>query len=91
MAKGYEAITWLAGNVFLKRGFAKRLGRVGLDTVMEECPYDDLTKEQRTAVLAAMKEPLLEGIVQTWWDAYATLRIAGELPAATRNGDPWMP
>lgn len=88
--KGYEAINWLAAGVILKRGFAERLEKEGLDTVLESCHYDDLTDEQRAVFEAALEQPLLKAIIETWWEAYDVLKASGALPSI-RNGDPWWP
>ena len=89
--EGYETIMWLVASVMLKRDFAIKAEVRGLDAVLEDCPYDDLTKEQRVAFEARLADPLAKSIIQVWWNAYDKARASGEQPDATANGDFWMP
>lgn len=87
MSKEYQDIIWLAGQVFLSRDFVKTTDEKGLETLFAECPYGDLTDEQRAAFQAAFRNPRLRTVVEQWWEAYDQARAQGEIPAAT----PWGP
>lgn len=81
----YNAITWLAGRVFIERGFAEKLNEGGVDAV--DCPFDDLTDDQRAVIEAAAQVPELMDVVDDWWVAYDTARLRGEVPEARA---PWL-
>jgi len=85
--KGYQDIVRLAGLVFLKRDFVKEVDEKGLEAVFQECPYGDLTDEQRAIFEAAFKNPRLREIVEQWWKTYDELRAGGVIPAS----NPWEP
>ena len=89
--EGYETIMWLVASVMLKPGFAIKTEVRGLDEVLKDCPYDDLTKEQRAAFEARLADPLAKSIIRVWWNAYDDARVSGKQPDATSNGDFWMP
>jgi hypothetical protein len=80
MSKGFQDITWLAGQVFLFRDFVKEADEKGLDAVFKECPYGDLTGEQRAAFKAAFHNPRLRKVVEQWWATYDEARAADEIP-----------
>ncbi len=75
----HQDIIWLAGQVFLFRDFVDRAEGKGLDAVMDECPYGDLTEQERQAFKAAFENPRLREVVKQWWTAYDEARQAGEL------------
>jgi hypothetical protein len=87
MSREYQDIIWLAGQVFLSRDFVKTTDERGLETLFAECPYGDLTDEQRAAFRAAFQNPRLRAVVEQWWGAYDRARADGEIPETT----PWGP
>ena len=89
--EGYETIIWLAGMTVLEPDFAIKAEVRGLDEVLKDCPYDDLTKEQRAAFEARLADPLAKSIIRVWWNAYDSARVSDKQPDATKNGDFWMP
>lgn len=88
--KGYESIMWLVASVMLKRDFAIHVEVRGVDEVMKDCPYHDLTAEQKATFEAALDQPLLKTLVRAWWEAYDGLRNIEAIPAASTK-DPWWP
>ena len=80
MPKGYQDVTWLAGQVFLFRNFVKETDEKGLEALFAECPYGDLDGEQRAAFESAFHNPRLRKVVEQWWAAYDEARAGGELP-----------
>jgi len=88
----YETITWLAGRTFLDKKFVGRLNSEGLDSVLKDCPYGDLTTEQRATFEAAFNHEILRHVVSLWWALYKYLRVEGDIPDATAEAaSPWMP
>jgi hypothetical protein len=79
MTQGYQDILWLAGQVFLVRDFVKTTDARSLETLLAECPYGDLSDEQRAGFQAAFHNPRLRQVVEQWWVAYDAARAAGEL------------
>jgi len=83
MSKGYQDVTWLAGQVFLFRNFVKETDEKGLEALFAECPYGDLNDEQRAAFKAAFHNPRLRQVVEQWWATYDKAQDAGEIPTLT--------
>jgi len=79
MTHGYRDIIWLAGQVFLFRSFVKTTDARGVEALLAECPYGDLSDEQGAAFKAAFHSPRLRQVVEQWWVAYAEARAVGEL------------
>jgi len=76
MADGFQDIIWLAGRVFIARGFVAEADEKGLDAVFSQCPYGDLTAEQKAAFKAAFSNAELRKIVEHWWATYDEIREA---------------
>ena len=85
MKQGFQDIIWLAGQVFLFRDFVKTTEAKGPEALFAECPYGDLTDEQRAAFEAAFRNSRLRQVVEQWWAAYDDLRAEGALPETV----PW--
>jgi len=88
MTTGYQDIIWLAGRVFLKRDFVSEYDDKGLDKLFEECPYGDLTDEQRTAFKMCFTNATLRKAVAEWWVAYDVAKSAGEIPSVKATWEP---
>ena len=86
--KGYQAITWLVGHVFLDKRFVGRLDEEGLDAVLVDCPYDDLSSDQREAFEAMISRWEYRLLLHLFWAIYDYLRWRGVIPETL---DPWMP
>lgn len=71
---GYQDITWLAGKVFIDRHFMDEIEEQGFDTVFDECPYGDLTPDQRVVFVEAFGRWELRMLVRIWWVVYDHLR-----------------
>jgi hypothetical protein len=85
MSDTYQDISWLAGQVFLRRNFVKEADEKGLTVIFKACPYGDLTETQKATFEAAFNNSKLRKVVETWWSTYDETRAAGEVPKAT----PW--
>lgn len=85
---GYQAITWLAGQVFINREFVDEVEGNGFEAIYKECPYDDLTPDQRATFEAAFNKWQLRLLVRVWWVTYDYLRKHGSLPGVK---SPWRP
>ncbi len=83
----YQDITWLAGAVFLRRDFVQAADAQGLESLLAECPYGDLTSDEWATYTAAFNHPKLRQTVALWWQEYDIAREAGEIPQA---GQPWL-
>ncbi len=88
MTTGYQGIIWLAGRVFLKRDFVDEYDEKGMDKLFEECPYKDLTEEQRTAFQICFKNSTLRKAVAEWWVAYDEAKEAGQIPSVKAAWEP---
>lgn len=86
--ESYQAITWLAGQVFINREFVDRLEKKGFEAIYKECPYDDLTPDQQITFEAAFNKWTLRLLVKVWWLVYDYLRKYGDLPSVR---SPWRP
>lgn len=84
MSTHYQDITRLAGLALLRRDLAEK----ELETLFKECPYGDLTDEQRAAFAAAFRHPRLREVIKQWWVAYDTARAAGEIPEIREYWEP---
>jgi hypothetical protein len=87
MAK-YQDIIWLAGLILLRRDFVKEADEKGLEAILKECPYGDLTGDQRATFEAAFRHPRLREEVERWWAAYDAARAAGEIPEVREYWEP---
>lgn len=83
----YQDAIWLAGQVFLWREFAPAAEQNGLDALFAQCPYGDLSDEQRAAFAAAFQHPGLRQVVELWWRTYDSARASGAVP----NAGYWKP
>lgn len=82
MTKGFQDIIWLAGQVFLWPDFVEQVDKKGLEAIFAECPYGDLTAEQKAAYTDAFTNPKLRKVVEQWWKAYQKAREEGEIVKA---------
>lgn len=88
--EGYMTFMWLTWKVFVDRHFVSHVDEVGLDTVIEECPFgDDMDDEQQAAFEAAFNERWLRLVVKLWWIAYDYARKRRRIPKA--QAAPWRP
>lgn len=85
---GYQAISWLAGQVFIKREFVKVIEEKGFEAIYDECPYDDLTDDQKYTFEDTFNRREMRLLVRIWWIVYDHLRKHGRI-SATRA--PWRP
>ena len=88
---GYEAIMWLTSKVFLDREFISRIEEHGFQAIYQECPYHDLTPEQRAAFEAAFSRWELRILVRIWWVIYERLRNRNKIPSASAPEAAWRP
>ena len=87
----YKTFIWLCGMVLADKGFVKHVDDVGLDAVIDECPFDDdLSDEQRESFEVAFNNKLLRLVVKVYWLVYDYLRNTGKVPSASTRG-PWRP
>lgn len=86
--KGYDTMLWLAGKVFLDRDFVRKLDEEGLDKILLDCPYDDLSDDQRQTFLDTFNNQVMRALVALWWASYDELREMGVI-AGTNS--PWIP
>ena len=89
--KGYEAFAWLTAFTFAKRDFAQLLTEEGLDVALKECPYNDLTDEQRKFFEAAAGNENLRVAVENVWSVYDEERVNGNLPSPASQEGYWLP
>jgi hypothetical protein len=86
---GYQDIIWLGGQVFENDEFVDRIENEGFDAIYAECPYGDLTNDQKARFEATFNRWEMKLIVRIWWVVYKHLRkhgkITGQLSA------PWRP
>lgn len=85
---GYQAITWLAGQVFINREFVDQVENEGFDAIYDKCPHDDLTDDQRRTFEDTFGRWEMRLLVRVWWAVYDYLRKRGKIQA-TRA--PWRP
>lgn len=90
MLKGHQDILWLSGQVFLSRHFIEEVEAQGLETIFAQCPYGDLTEEEKATFTAAFKDAKLHKLVEKWWKTYDEGRASGEIPPATVRGAYWQ-
>ncbi|HNT76163.1 MAG TPA: hypothetical protein PKH77_14200 [Anaerolineae bacterium] len=89
MLTGRRDILWLSGQVFLFRDFIKEAEAQGLEAIFAQCPYGDLTEEEKATFTAAFKDTKLHTLVEKWWKTYDEGRTSGEIPPATVRGGYW--
>ena len=82
MLKEHQDILWLAGQVFLCRDFVKEAAADGLDAIFKQCPYGDLTEDEKATFKAAFEDMRLRGLVEQWWKTYDKARADGAVPKA---------
>lgn len=82
MLEEHQGILWLAGQVFLSRSFVENADAKGLDQVFDECPYPDLSEEEKKIFRAAFGSEKLRAVVRDWWVKYDEERKAGVIPEA---------
>jgi len=80
MLKHHQDILWLAGHVLLSRDFVEEAEAKGLEAIFEQCPYGDLTEDEKEVFAAAFKHPDLRKVVRHWWHSYDEARSAGDIP-----------
>lgn len=78
----YQDVTWLAGQVFLWRQFTPSAGQKGLDAMFAQCPYGDLSAQQRATFEAAFNHPRLRRVLELWWRTYDSARAMQIVPQA---------
>jgi len=86
--KGYQDIVWLAGKVFLDRNFIKQIKSNGIDTVYEQCPYGDLSDEQRATFTDTFSRWEMRFLVHIWWMVYDHLRTRDKIIGVS---EAWRP
>ncbi len=79
MSNGFQDIIWLAGRVFIVRDFVSEADEKGLDEIFPQCPYGDLTDEQKVAFKAAFSNSQLPKMDEQWWSTYDEIREADEI------------
>ena len=89
MLTGHQDILWLAGQVFLFRDFIKEADAQGLEAIFAQCPYGDLTDEEKATFTAAFNDPKLRKVVKKWWKTYDEGRETGAIPFAVARGGYW--
>lgn len=82
----HQDLTWLAGLIFIKRGFIEEAEEKGLETFFERAPYGDLTEQEKAAFRDSFNNPRLRKVVQKWWKVYDEERAEGKI---TKAASPW--
>ena len=85
---GFQDIVWLGGQVFENRGFVDRIEKEGFDAIFAECPYGDLTPDQKVRFRSVFDRWEMRMIVRIWWIMYDYLRKHGKIVATS---EPWRP
>ena len=89
MLTGHQDALWLAGQVFLSRNFVQEATKKGLDAIFAQCPYGDLTDEEKATFKAAFENKKLRKVVEKWWKSYDEERSSGAIPRAVATPMFW--
>ena len=84
----YRDILWLTGKVFTDRTFVNQIEEKGFDAIYNECPYGDLTYDQKSVFEDTFNRWEMRLLVRIWWLVYDHLRNRGVIRSASA---PWRP
>lgn len=85
---GYQDIIWLAGRIFTDRQFMDRVEQDGFEAIYAQCPYGDLSDDQKKTFRDTFDRWEMRLLVRIWWVVYDHLRRHGKIAAAS---EPWRP